>query len=206
MINLLQLKRCLFILVVNLNFKAPAERIQFFTFPVDWRLQIKTGVPILPTWPQDDTPCGLCEWVHMIECLCLLLLPLGWDWRLWQVSQHSASQIWSPSWRNPVSPDQRTNKLVLQDFRVNVVWGSQYIYCTTPTAQQWTDGTFSVYCCPQIKWMGTWWTWTQTKKGFPKLSLRSISSGLSTDRLTSVHLNTNLPQIFYEFTSCVFKW
>lgn len=75
--------------------------------------------------------------VHMIECLCLLSLPLGWDWRLWQVSRHSAGQIWSPSWRNPVFPEQRTNILVLQDFRVNVVWGRSYITCMSPTVHRW---------------------------------------------------------------------
>lgn len=64
---------------------------------------------------------SVCDCVHMTECLCLLSLPLGWDWRLWQASRRSAGQIWSPSWRNPVSPEQRTNKLVLQDYR-DLLW------------------------------------------------------------------------------------
>ena len=81
------------------------------------------------------TVWSVCECVHMVECL--LSLPPGWDWRLWQVSQHSAGQIWSPSWRNPVSPERRANIPVLQDFRGYVVRDSQYIYCTSPTVFTW---------------------------------------------------------------------
>lgn len=104
------------------NFKTPTELPHFPPWlkatNKNWNAHpcnMATGYSVRSVW----------ECVHMIECLLLLSLPLGWDWRLWQVSQHSAGQIWSPSWRNPVSPEQRANIQVLQDFRVNVVWGSQ---------------------------------------------------------------------------------